>query len=547
MEGMEGAGSRRQDTFGLREIGLNLSTTTGDAQSMMYTADASVDTVMAPLGVHTGRDAAGSGIGKKLAAAKKKVTRYFPGKAPKWVRPDEADAAAVFRGAAAPKGFHDRDGRRDRGGRRARAAAEPVVLKRDFKDEARKPPAAAAFEDRAPRAKAPERRATERVKAAPVVLKREAPAAPAAPPADSSSESDAEGDAAPVVDAEAEDEAAAGRARVRAKLRARAAAQEAPPPPPADASSSGDDSDAAVPRRPAFAKAPAAPAAPASSSSGSDDDSSDDDDDSSSGSEAAARPVFVPRAMRGTIHEQEAQERKEAERAKAAKAKRKARAAESRALVADVVLRGEREAAESHFGAGDGHGSDFDAPDDDDDLEDPLEFEAWKVRELARATRERDERAKAAEDEAETERRRNLSPEERAAEDRESGKGVKKEKAKWKFLQKYHHKGAFYMDDDTLAKAGEGDVRNRDTDGAVLDDKFDKQALPKVMQVKDFGFQGRTKYTHLADQDTTFVDRDNPFNGWLQSRGKKDDPLRKKYESKMGGSKDIDASFRRRK
>ena len=95
--------------------------------------------------------------------------------------------------------------------------------------------------------------------------------------------------------------------------------------------------------------------------------------------------------------------------------------------------------------------------------------------------------------------------------------------------------------------AGEGDVRNRDTDGAVLDDKFDKQALPKVMQVKDFGFQGRTKYTHLADQDTTFVDRDNPFNGWLQSRVKKDDPLRKKYEAKMGGSKDIDASFRRRK
>ena len=67
------------------------------------------------------------------------------------------------------------------------------------------------------------------------------------------------------------------------------------------------------------------------------------------------------------------------------------------------------------------------------------------------------------------------------------------------------------MDDDTLAKAGEGDVRNRATDGAVLEDKFDRAALPKVMQVKDFGFQGRTKYTHLSDQDTTFVDRDNPM------------------------------------
>ena len=96
--------------------------------------------------------------------------------------------------------------------------------------------------------------------------------------------------------------------------------------------------------------------------------------------------------------------------------------------------------------------------------------------------------------------RRALSPAARRAEDEKIGKGKKPEKAKWKFLQKYHHKGAFFMDDDTLAKAGEGDVRNRATDGAVLEDKFDRAALPKVMQVKDFGFQGRTKYTHLSDQ-----------------------------------------------
>merc|ERR1719331_3332955 len=116
-------------------------------------------------------------------------------------------------------------------------------------------------------------------------------------------------------------------------------------------------------------------------------------------------------------------------------------------------------------------------------------------------------------------------PAARRAEDEKIGKGKKPEKAKWKFLQKYHHKGAFFMNDDTLAKAGEGDVRNRATDGAVLEDKFDRAALPKVMQVKDFGFQGRTKYTHLSDQDTTFVDRDNPMNGWLQRRHKADNPM----------------------
>ena len=125
--------------------------------------------------------------------------------------------------------------------------------------------------------------------------------------------------------------------------------------------------------------------------------------------------------------------------------------------------------------------------------------------------------------------------------------GKKPEKAKWKFLQKYHHKGAFFMDDDTLAKAGEGDVRNRATDGAVLEDKFDRAALPKVMQVKDFGFQGRTKYTHLSDQDTTFVDRDNPMNGWLQRRHKADDPLRRGYDRRRGGTQDIDKAFERRR
>ena len=156
---------------------------------------------------------------------------------------------------------------------------------------------------------------------------------------------------------------------------------------------------------------------------------------------------------------------------------------------------------------------------------------------MARATRERDERRKAADDEAETLRRRALSPAARRAEDEKIGKGKKPEKAKWKFLQKYHHKGAFFMDDDTLAKAGEGDVRNRATDGAVLEDKFDRAALPKVMQVKDFGFKGRTKYTHLSDQDTTFVDRDNPMNVRLQRRHKADDRYGRGYDRRRGGTR----------
>lgn len=49
----------------------------------------------------------------------------------------------------------------------------------------------------------------------------------------------------------------------------------------------------------------------------------------------------------------------------------------------------------------------------------------------------------------------------------------------------------------------EEDVFKRDYSAPTLEDHFDKSVLPKVMQVKNFGRSGRTKYTHLVDQDTT--------------------------------------------
>ncbi|KXN66607.1 micro-fibrillar-associated 1 [Conidiobolus coronatus NRRL 28638] len=78
----------------------------------------------------------------------------------------------------------------------------------------------------------------------------------------------------------------------------------------------------------------------------------------------------------------------------------------------------------------------------------------------------------------------------------------KDDKAKPVFMQKYHHKGAFFMDkDESVYKRDamvptEGEIRN-------------KEALPKVMQVRNFGMAGQTKYTHLKDQDTT---QDSPWN-----------------------------------
>jgi len=101
----------------------------------------------------------------------------------------------------------------------------------------------------------------------------------------------------------------------------------------------------------------------------------------------------------------------------------------------------------------------------------------------------------------EIERLRNMTEDERRQEIRLNPRLVtnKANKGKYKFLQKYYHRGAFYLD-------AEDDVLKRDFSQATLEDHFDKTILPKVMQVKNFGRCGRTKYTHLVDQDTTQFD-----------------------------------------
>lgn len=86
-------------------------------------------------------------------------------------------------------------------------------------------------------------------------------------------------------------------------------------------------------------------------------------------------------------------------------------------------------------------------------------------------------------------------------------------KGKWKYLQKYWHKGAFFQEnpDDTRGTAGTDAIFTRDFSDAVGEDKFDKSILPKVMQVKNFGRSGRTKWTHLLAEDTTAAAREDEF------------------------------------
>merc|ERR1719228_1398452 len=209
------------------------------------------------------------------------------------------------------------------------------------------------------------------------------------------------------------------------------------------------------------------------SESDGDEESSEEETDSDQEDGARLKPVFVRAKDRLTIQEREREE------ARARQLEKEATMAER---ATDNDLLGFEEVVT-------------------DEENDEIEYEAWKVRELKRLKRDREEAEALAKQEAELERFRNMTDEEKRAELRNNPKEVTNKKAKgnYKFMQKYYHRGVFYLDkeDDTLT---------RDFTAPTLEDKFNKSVLPKVMQVKNFGRSGRTKYTHLVDQDTTDFD-----------------------------------------
>lgn len=142
----------------------------------------------------------------------------------------------------------------------------------------------------------------------------------------------------------------------------------------------------------------------------------------------------------------------------------------------------------------------------------------WKLRELVRIRRERDEREKWRLERLEVERRRALTDEELMNEKRKLKEGMK-DKKYMKYLQKYYHKGAFFHEN----------IRDMETNhewtAATGEDKWiDRTMLPKVMQVKNFGRAGRTKYTHLKNEDTTKTD-----DPWASAA------FNPQYVSKLGG------------
>ncbi|QRW18991.1 microfibrillar-associated protein MFAP1, Zn finger, CCHC type protein [Rhizoctonia solani] len=210
------------------------------------------------------------------------------------------------------------------------------------------------------------------------------------------------------------------------------------------------------------------PKAPGEESGSSEYESSSEEESEEEPPKPQFRPVFVPKRARETIKQIEAESEFSEEAIKRREEEAAQRKKESHDMVAESIKRelAEKETADN-------------VPDVDDT--DGLDPAADSGREEERIERER---------------RAALPEEQRLKEDMERADKSRAEKPKGqqKFLQKYWHKGAFHQDSEILKRHDFTEATESTVDASLL---------PSVMQVKNFGKRGQTKYTHLLDQDTT--------------------------------------------
>jgi len=145
-------------------------------------------------------------------------------------------------------------------------------------------------------------------------------------------------------------------------------------------------------------------------------------------------------------------------------------------------------------------------PDDTDDTENLQEYENWKIRELRRIKRQAEEENIKNQEKSEIERRRLLTDEERERENQTLGSDatLRPFKSKYKFMQKFYHKGVFFTND---AQGKMDHILNRDYNLPTAEEKHDKSNDLKSLQKRrgQYGMKGQTKYTHLSNEVTLYT------------------------------------------
>jgi microfibrillar-associated protein 1 len=239
---------------------------------------------------------------------------------------------------------------------------------------------------------------------------------------------------------------------------------------------------------------------------GSEEESEEESDEGESESEEEAprrvmlRPTFIKKDKRSAAGIAVANTQSNEEVLAEEEARRKAAADE---IVEEQIRKdiAAKAAGKKHWDDDEDDGDDVD---DTDDLDPEAELAAWKLRELKRIKRDREAIEEGEREREEIERRKNLTEEERKAEDDEyiaKQKEEKDGKGKMSYMQRYYHKGAFFQDD---AKAESLD--KRDIMGSrFADDVQNRELLPQALQMRDMtklGKKGATKYRDLKSEDT---------------------------------------------
>lgn len=252
-----------------------------------------------------------------------------------------------------------------------------------------------------------------------------------------------------------------------------------------------------------------------------DESSSEDSSSSSSSSEedeedeslAMIRPKFVSKHKRGLIVSVEAEAAMEQIKEKKFQEQEARRKQESRAMVQQMLVAAKREfndtSTESSSNFQNVPGATLEnVPDDkDEDADAAIAKDEWEVRELERLLHDWDLENQRLVDDRDRALRRRMTKrtKEQDNDDQHPEKSERRQRSDDQNHdgQKFFHRGAFFMDE---SEWDESDVRHNAIDyshAATGESHRDRRQLPKVMQVKRFGFANQSKYKGLAAEDTT--------------------------------------------
>lgn len=134
-----------------------------------------------------------------------------------------------------------------------------------------------------------------------------------------------------------------------------------------------------------------------------------------------------------------------------------------------------------------------------------LQYTLWVEREIQRLRDEVMVEAKVALDQARNRRQQKMTDRELAIIKEKHEREKKANRGRMKFMQKYFHRGVFSANVNLEKNPEAQKLLQRDYTTAVGEDLYDKTIMPSDMLVRgdDYKKKGRSKWTHLANEDST--------------------------------------------